>query len=300
MGKNRMMRNVRKNKMIKTLSLMAAGVIALMGMAPASLASEAKEKKPEKKQEVDLNGTYHARMGIQTSTLLWIMQMNYYKGKSNETLGTELENKLFCADQEDSEKLVSKEGTFNEVEISGNGVYTVTLENANFEGETDISQLHVATDIPLNDQIKFSNVKVMVNDMEFVTFDEAVMEDEAPYLEGGMVVLAMNHWRGSVVSYLKEHGCSESGENGWRLLSGQGGENISITFTVSGFAKDNPDAVEVTPTPNLASSEGNADASSESSEKAVGSSATVLIVVGVAIVAVIAGAVLVRRLTGKK
>lgn len=293
---------MRKNKMIKMLSLLAAGAIALTGMAPASMASAAKEKKSEKKQEVDLNGTYHARMGIQTSTFLWIMQMNYYKGKSNETLGTELENKLFCADQEDSEKLVSKEGTFNEVEISGNGVYTVTLENANFDGETDISQLHVATDIPLNDQIKFSNVKVMVNGREFVTFDEAVMEDEAPYLEGGMVVLAMNHWRASVVSYLKEHGCSESGDNGWRLLSGQGDENISITFTVSGFAKDNPDAVESTPTPmpKAESSEGNADATSESSEKTMGSTSTILIIVGVAVLVVIAGVVLIRRLGRKK
>ncbi len=293
---------MRKTRMVKMLSLLAAGVIALAGMAPASLASAAKEKKQEKKQEVDLNGTYHARMGIQTSNLLWIMQMNYYKGDSNETLGTELENKLFCADQEDSEKLVSKEGTFNEVEISGNGVYTVTLENANFEGETDISQLHVATDIPLNDQIKFSNVKVMVNGREFVTFDEAIMEDETPYLEGGMVVLAMNHWRGSVVSYLNEHGCSESGESGWRLLSGQGGENISITFTVSGFAKDNPDAVEATPTPmpKAESSEGNADATSESSEKAIGTSPTVLVIVAVAVLVLMGGVVLMRKSSRKK
>lgn len=293
---------MRKNKMFKMLSLVAAGVIALTGMAPPSLAVAAKEKKPEKKQEVDLNGTYRARMGIQTSNILWIMQMNYYKGESNETLGTELENKLFCIDPEDSEKLAGKEGTFNEVEISGNGVYTVTLENANFEGETDISQLHVATDIPLNDQIKFSNVKVVVNGREFVTYDEAIMEDESPYLEGGMVVLAMNHWRGSVVSYLNEHGCSETAESGWRLLSGQGGENISITFTVSGFAKDNPDAVEATPTPmpKAESSGGNADAPSDTSENAIGSSNVILLVVGVAVILVVAGGVLIKRLTRKK
>ncbi len=95
-----------KNKMFKMLSLVAAGVIALTGMAPPSMAVAAKEKKPEKKQEVDLNGTYRARMGIQTSNILWIMQMNYYKGESNETLGTELENKLFCIDPEDSEACI--------------------------------------------------------------------------------------------------------------------------------------------------------------------------------------------------
>lgn len=289
-----------KHRFVKMLSAVAAGVIALAGMAPVSMASAEKAKK----QEVDLNGTYHARMGIQTSTFLWIMQMNYYKGDANETLGTEFENKLFCADQEDSEKLVSKEGTFNEVEISGNGVYTVTLENANFDGETDISQLHVATDIPLNDKIKFTDVKVMVNGMEFVTFDEAVMEDEAPYLEGGMVILAMNHWRNSVVSYLNEHGRSESGDNGWRLLSGQGDENISITFKVSGFAKDNPDAVEETPAPTKAASSdaagGDAGETSES-EMAVGMTASALIIVGVVlavivlIVIAIAIVVLVRK-----
>lgn len=287
-----------KRRFVKLLSAVAAGVIALAGMAPVSMASAEKAKK----QEVDLNGTYHARLGVQTSTFLWIMQMNYYKGKANETLGTELENKLFCADQEDSEKLVSKKGTFNEVEISGNGVYTVMLENANFDGETDISQLHVATDIPLNDKIKFTDVKVMVNGIEFVTFDEAVMEDEAPYLEGGMVILAMNHWRNSVVSYLNEHGRSESADNGWRLLSGQGDENISITFKVSGFAKDNPDAVEVTPAPIKAASSdaagGDAGETSES-EMAVGMTASALIIVGVVlaviVLAVIVIVVLVRK-----
>jgi len=281
-----------KRRFVKILSAVAAGVIALAGMAPGSMVSAEKGQK----QEVDLNGTYHARMGIQTSTFLWIMQMNYYKGKANESLGTEFENKLFCADQEDSEKLVSKEGTFNEVEISGNGVYTVKLENANFEGETDISQLHVATDIPLNDKIKFTDVKVMVNGREFVTFDEAVMEDEAPYLEGGMVVLAMNHWRSSVVSYLNEHGCSETGDNGWRLLSGQGNENISITFKVSGFAKDNPNAVEETPAPTKAVSSDAAGGDASESEGTVGLASSVVVAgVVLAVIAVIVIVVLVTR-----
>lgn len=278
---------MRKSILTKVLAVMAAGAVAFAGMAPVSMVSAEKEQK----QEVDLDGTYHARMGIQTSNLLWVMQMNYYKGQANETLGTELENKLFCADQEDNSKLVKKEGTFNEVEISGNGVYTVTLDQANFEGETDISQLHVATDIPLNDKIKFSNVKATINGRTIATFDEAIMEDETPYLEGGMVILVLNHWRESVVGYLKEHGCSETGNSGWKFLSGQGDENIAITFTVSGFNKDNPDAVEATATPKA---EGKKKENSTGDSKSTGVPKTTvagfvvgIVIVGIAVVVVV-------------
>lgn len=276
---------MKKHMFTKVLAVALAGVVAVIGMTPASMVSAAKEQK----QEVDLDGTYHARMGIQTSNILWVMQMNYYKGDANETLGTELENKLFCADQEDNSKLVAKEGTFNEVEISGNGVYTVTLDKANFEGETDISQLHVATDIPVNDKIKFTNVKATINGRTVATFDEAIMEDEEPYLEGGMVILVMNHWRDSVVKYLKEHGCSETASSGWTFLNGQGEENIAITFTVSGFNKDNPDAVEATATPKAtASSKGNNTEKEDSSFNglAIGIVAVVLVVGIVAVVVV--------------
>lgn len=235
---------MRKNGCKRGLALLFAGILAMTAVLPVSVADAA-----AKKQEVDLDGTYHARMGCQTSNTLWVMQMNYYKGDANDTLGTEMENKLFCADPEDSEKRIAKEGTFNEVEISGNGVYTVTLDKANFDGETDLSQFHVATDIPLNDKIKFTDVKAKVNGRTIVTFDEAIMEDEEPYLEGGMVVLVLNHWRDVLKGYLSEHGCSEDASSGWHLLKGDGDDNLSITFTVSGFNKDNPDAVEETPTP---------------------------------------------------
>lgn len=282
---------MRKSILTRMLAVAAAGMLAFGGMAPVSAA-------PAKTQEVDLDGTYHARMGIQTSNIRWIMQMNYYKGEANETLGTELENKLFCADPDNQDKLISKAGTFNEVEIAGNGVYTVTLDKADFDGETDISQLHVATDIPLNDKIKFSNVKVKINGREFVTFDEAVMEDEAPYLEGGMVLLVLNHWRESVVSYMTEHGRSESASNGWTLLSGQGDENLSITFTVSGFNKDNPDAVEATPAPTADKAEGqSADISEGENSLPV---TTVVVVIVIVLALVIAGVVVLVKRSQKR
>lgn len=278
---------MRKSILTRTLAVAAAALLAFAGMVSVSAA-------PAKTQEVDLDGTYHARMGIQTSNIRWIMQMNYYKGEANETLGTELENKLFCADPDNEDKLISKEGTFNEVEIAGNGVYTVTLDKADFDGETDISQLHVATDIPLNDKIQFSNVKVKINGREFVTFDEAVMEDETPYLEGGMVLLVLNHWRESVTSYLSEHGRSENAASGWTLLSGQGDENISITFTVSGFHKDNPDAVEATSTPKAEKAEGKPSDISESN-RSLPTVATVVVIVLVIVLVIVSVVILVKK-----
>ena len=73
-------------------------------------------------------------------------------------------------------------GTFTDAEIAGNGTYTLKLEGADFQGETAISQLHIATDIPLNDKIKFTNVKAKVDGREVTSFDEGVPENEEPYL----------------------------------------------------------------------------------------------------------------------
>ena len=172
-------------------------------------------------------------------------------------------------------------GTFTDAEIAGNGTYTLKLEGADFQGETAISQLHIATDIPLNDKIKFTNVKAKVDGREVASFDEGVPENEEPYLQGGTVILLMNHWRPELVKQLQENGLSESAESGYDLLKGTTDESVEITFTVSGFNYDNPDAVEATPEPTQA-----ADSSSDSSRTSSGSEDSGVPVVPIVIVVV--------------
>lgn len=177
---------------------------------------------------------YHAAMGIQTATQIWIQRWGYFDGSQNEYYGTDNYDKLY-----DSQKNFY-EGSFEDVEIKGNGTYTVSLKNADFAGETTISQLQIATDIPVEDSqnLQFKDIKLEINGTEIVTFDEAIMEDEDNYLQGGAVILLFNHWRDKLIEILGSKGRSEDSANGWDLLQGAGSDNISITFTISGLPYD--------------------------------------------------------------
>lgn len=183
---------------------------------------------------------YHAAMGIQTSTQIWIQRWGYFEKSKNEYYDTENYSKLYAAGG------VFYDGTFEDVEIKGNGTYTVSLKDADFSEETAISQLHIATDIPLeeSEKLSFTDVTLEINGNEVLKFDEAVMEDEEPYLQGGAVILLLNHWRSSVVQAVGSMGRSEDASSGWELLEGSGKNDVSIRFTVSGLPYDNEEQVE--------------------------------------------------------
>lgn len=216
------------------VKIAAAGVTAAAVLLSASVPVSAAKK--AKKQAFDPKGTYHATLGIQTCNTLWITRMGYYAKEQNEVYGTKNADKIFY---KDGNKIVTQPGTLNDVEIQGNGTYTVSLDGADFGGEKSVSQLHVATDIPLNETVKFTNVSAEINGKEIASFDEAFMENETNYLGGGMVVLVLNHWREELVKKLSENGRPETAESGYDLLNGSGEENVSITFTVTGFDYDN-------------------------------------------------------------
>ncbi len=261
------------NNLKKMVALTLAGAMALT-LTTGVQADAAKKKK------LDLNGKYHATMGIQTSTKLWYTRMGYYEKTQNKYYKTDKADKIVYTNPDTQEETTAV-GTFTDAEIAGNGTYTLKLEGADFQGETAISQLHIATDIPLNDKIKFTNVKAKVDGREVASFDEGVPENEEPYLQGGTVILLMNHWRPELVKQLQENGLSESAESGYDLLKGTTDESVEITFTVSGFNYDNPDAVEATPEPTQA-----ADSSSDSSRTSSGSEDSGVPVVPIVIVVV--------------
>lgn len=256
--------------------------MTITAIAPSTSAEAAKAAK------FDENGSYKATMGVQTSTNKWITRMAYYEGSQNEMYDTDNFFKMYSADG--SEKTFH-DGTFDEVELAGNGTYQVTLTDADFAGDTDLSQLHVATNIPLNDQIKFTDVKLNINGTDIVTMEEGVMEDQDAYLQGGMVLLVFNHWRPELVDTLAGLGVPESesaASGGYTMLTGQGGESITITFTVSGFAYDNPDAVVATEAPaDDASSVSSSTDSSSDSSSSTSSALPIIIVVAVVIVVIV-------------
>lgn len=268
-----------------TKNIKKAVALALAGAMTLSLTTgTTAEAAKKKKAEVDLNGKYHATLGIQTATEKWLAHLGYYENVQNKYFGTDNANKLMYSDNDTGEE-TSAEGTFTDVEIAGNGTYTVKLEDADFLGETTISQLHIATDIPVNDKIKFKDVKATINGNQVLSFDEGVLEDEEPYLEGGMVILLLNHWRENLIKQVAGMGKSEDAENGYNLLQGSGKESVEVTFTVEGFDYDNPDAVAATEEPTKAPAEDTS--SSDSATEDSGSSIPVVPIVVVVVVAAV-------------
>lgn len=274
---------MRKQILKRGVSAILAGMLCVSILCPGNAA------KAEKK-EFDPNGVYHAALGLQTCTQVWINRFAYFDKEANQYYGTEDANKMFAADP--SGGGASYAGNFEDVEIKGNGTYTVKLTDADFGGETDISQLHVATDIPLNDKIKFTDVSFAINDKKIATFEEGYMEDEEPYLGGGMDLLLINHWRDGLVEQLKSKGVYETVDSGCTLLQGTTGESISVTFTISGFDYDNPDAVAEEEASEAPKAEKKDTAKKEESKQM--NPVPICIGAGVVLV-VIAGVVIVRR-----
>ncbi|RKI43264.1 hypothetical protein D7V86_00750 [bacterium D16-51] len=232
----------------KWMPVFMAGVLAA-GCMVGHQTAEAKKK-------VDLGGTYHAALGISTATDIWMNRYAYYAKKPNKYYKTDQWKMLMSEDRVTGEPTEHK-GTFTDAVIKGNGRYTVKLEKADFEGETTISMLHVATDIPVNNKITFSNVTAKINKKTIVTFEEPYMEKKKKYLSGGMDIILMDHGREDLVRQLSGRGVTESGANGYDLLKGTGRDSVEVTFTVSGFHYDKgqkskspikkPEKVETTP-----------------------------------------------------
>lgn len=211
MGINTM--NKRTAKRLKAMPgiIMAAAVFT--GIMPAG--STIADAKPS----VKLDGEYHAALGVRTGSGKNIYRMAYYHKKS---AGTNKWKHLAIGDYS-SEEYQEIKSTFKDVVIKGNGKYTVSLENADFQGETSFSRMQVSTDIPDTGKIKFSDMSVRVNGKELVKYDEPYIDKHGD-ADGNCCLLVINEDR-----------------EGFESLDGdcvpQGTENkISITFKVSGFS----------------------------------------------------------------
>lgn len=256
--------------------------------------------------QVDLNGTYQAALGIQTCTSLWINRPAYFSTDLDSHYGTDKFGVMWSG-TESAGNYVEYAGTFTDVVIEGNGTYTVSLTNADFAGETSVSQLHVATNIPMNDTIKFTDVAVKFNNKTIAKFEEAYIETDQKYNGGGIDFVCINHWRPQLVEMLAAQGQSENG-NGIELLFGAGNDNVEVTFTVSGFAYDK--AVEEVPEETAPSAEETVDTSKAEAQDTADTSAdatsdinvtTIIIiaVIAVVVVAAVIAVVIVKKKNAK-
>ena len=205
--------NKRTAKRLKAMPgiIMAAAVFT--GIMPAG--STIADAKPS----VKLDGEYHAALGVRTGSGKNIYRMAYYHKKS---AGTNKWKHLAIGDYS-SEEYQEIKSTFKDVVIKGNGKYTVSLENADFQGETSFSRMQVSTDIPDTGKIKFSDMSVRVNGKELVKYDEPYIDKHGD-ADGNCCLLVINEDREGVERL--DGDCVSQGTE----------SKISITFKVSGFS----------------------------------------------------------------
>lgn len=175
--------------------------------------------------EVDLNGVYHAYLGLQTPA--WSFRNSFEDVKYG--FGTDFFNQITGWDSNNVE--ISKGGVFTDVEIAGNGTYSVSVTDfdltGDFESQEFFNLLFVSTDIPFSEDIKITDVNVIMDGKTVYTFDEGFQDpDTVDYIK----VLAANLWNADLA-------------NGELFYYALPTTSIELQFTVSGFAYDNAAAV---------------------------------------------------------
>lgn len=217
--------------------------------------------------EIDLNGTYNVYLMLQTPNWTYRDAWNADNGIGSDYFGD------FIYGNETSEKY----GVVTDAVIAGNGTYTVSVtdfgtifsDDFTTAGQDYFNIIGLSTDIPLNDSVQITDVKLIIDGSTRHTYKEAFLDpDETEYMK----VLIQNIWNENVkeISYYPAPSTS-----------------LEIQFTVSGFAYDNADqAVEET---EAAPTEPVAEAAAE------GGSMTGIIIAVVAVVAVAAVVVVVMK-----
>lgn len=213
-------------KGFKTLTFEITATVYLMS-------GGAEEEAPQ--NEFDPNGTYHAYIGVQTPT--WIFRNSFDDATYGKDSG--------CFDELGfvDGGWIAQGGSFTDVEITGNGTYTVAVTGFDFSGQfqdqpilgTDglFNLLFVSTDLPVNDAVVISNIVLKMDGKTIVEQDTPFMDPDSKEVQK---VLLANIWNSSIPELPYYAAPTQS---------------IEISFDVSGFANDAAPAA----TPEPATSE---------------------------------------------
>ena len=229
---------------------------------------------------VDLGGTYHAYLGFQTP------KYSFRNAFDDADYGRDSDYFNQVTGWDDSNNAVVIPGTFTDVEIAGNGTYTVSVDglefpNGEFDGQEYMNLIFLSTDIPNTGEITISDVELKVDGkkVDLASAGAVVSPDSVNYVN----ILLQNIWNNDV---------KEIGYYGVPMTS------MSITFTVSGFNYDAAPAEEApaeTPAESPAASEAPAEEGGSNTGLIVGIVAAVVVVAGGA-----AGVVVAKKKKGDK
>lgn len=217
--------------------------------------------------EFDPAGTYNAYIGLQTPAY------SFRNAWDEATYGkaTEYFNQMTAWEDNVA---VSRAGTFTDVEIKGNGTYTVKVEGLgdwianDFTTQDYFNLLFVSTDIPVDADVTFSNIKLLIDGSVKHTYETAVMDEDPGVLY--KKVLVQNIWNDAVkeISY-------------YPIPT----DSVAIEFTVSGFNYDK--AADETSTEGT-SADTNTNTGSDANNDGGNNILPIVIVVVVVVVAVVA------------
>lgn len=111
-------------------------------------------------------------------------------------------------------------GNFTDAKITGDGTYSVSVTDFDFGNDETFNLLFVSTDIPADLDVKFTDVKVILDGQTKYTFDEAYLSpDETSYYQPMMI----NIWNDDLGK--------QDGLFGYIMPE----DSIEIQFTVSGL-----------------------------------------------------------------
>lgn len=217
-------------KSFKILGYMALSVSILLGCFPvgAQAANDPIKKAVKQgKQKFDAKeGSYHAYFLFQENGS-WVYRNPYFD--KNAGILTDNWNSMLSTFNV-QEPFVT-DGEIMDAEIAGNGTYTVGVFSLNecINDTGELTVLGFSTDIPYNDQIKFSNVSVEIDGVVGVTQEEAYLDPDAQEAPHTMSVNVVNTWKSDY-------------ESPTLMLPR---DSVKITFDVSGFDYDHPDGGNV-------------------------------------------------------
>lgn len=282
-----MRKSIKKLCALASASVLAltVAITAVPNTAGATNVSKAGKEAAKKAFDATGNTEYHAYFGMQQDQS-WIFRDEWY-AEENGLNGTKIpEGQKF-------EETVYKSGDAgNEVQsgkvydavIKGNGVYSVGVDGLAgilTQGETNdggrMMMLYCDTDIPTTakDKVVISDLKLEIDGME-QTLPENVYYNEEAHAESNLLRFD---------PYNLYH--KEQGQYPECPTIKTPNDSVRITFTVSGFDVDNPEAVEATPTP-AADTAGSDSADSADSNNGGGLSTGAVAGIVIAVVVVIA------------
>jgi hypothetical protein len=240
--------------------------------------------------DVDLDGTYGAYLGIQGPKYTF---RDAY-GNTSTGFGTDFFNQL--TKQGDTATGESVAATINDVEIAGNGTYTVSITGIEwpddeFADQDYMNLIFLSTSIPNTGAITISDVALNIGGSN-VSISPIVDPDSVDYLN----IMIQNIWNEN--DSVKSIGYYATPFS-----------DISVTFTVSGFNYDNADATgadetvgtdEAPAVDNSAADTASTDTETSTEASSSGVSTGVVVVIVIVVIAVVAIAVGVGVSSSKK